>query len=283
MCACAAGPLVTISNHLESLGFGDAPDYDLLHACLDRMSNEPAVQVTSVSAGSLMGSLDDDYPLPAPAYRPPAASAMPARAALTTSVQPGSQASTQTPDSIPSFAMFEPSNGHHRADGGAAALGHAVGAGFGVSLYPPDTNGSAQPVFVADTPRSPPEETDLLYGDLPGVSAAPPLPLGPPPALLPSPFLPMPKPMPMAQAATLSGPAAKTVAARPGQPWRATMCLGNHSLSNTAALVCSPPCSSLCVPYPGLQGYHQPSILCRGRPAGHRLLRLPASCLGALH
>ncbi len=239
-CAYAAGPLVTISNHLEGLGFEDAPDYNFLHACLDRLSNEPAALATSVSAGSLMGSLEDDYPLPAPTYSLPAASALPARAALASSVQPGSQARTHTPDSIPSFAMSEPMNGHHRADGGAALRGHAIGAGFGIGMYSGDMNGRAQPVFIADTPRSPPEETDLLYGDLLGVSdAPPPLPAGPPPALLPSPFIAMPKAMPVAQSATLSSQAAPNGASRPGQSRRQLhLCLITNAQSCRPCTLC---------------------------------------------
>ena len=163
-----------------------------------------------------MGSLDDDYPLPTAAYAPPAAS-MPARAAPSGAALPGSQASTQTPDSIPSFAMSEPMNGHHGPGGGAASQGHGPGVGFGTGLYPGFANGGAQPLIVADTPRSPPEETDLLYSDLPGVNDAPPLPAGPPPAVLPSPFILVPKAMSSAQPATLSGPAAHDVVAQAGQ------------------------------------------------------------------
>ncbi len=200
---------------------------------------------TSVSAGSLMGSLDDDYPLPAPAYSLPAASALPARAALASSVQPGSQAWTHTPDSIPSFAMSEPMNGHHRADSGAVRSSQAIGAGFGIGMYSGDMNGCAQPVFIADTPRSPPEETDLLYGDLPGVSDAPPLPAGPPPALLPSPFIPMPKARPMAQSATLSSQAAQNGAARPGQPRRLDLPVSDQHSTKTVAA--APSASSPCL------------------------------------
>ena len=250
---------MTISNHINGLGFEDAPDYGFLHACLDRLSNQPAVLVTSVSAGSLMGSLEDDYPLPAPAYGLPTASAMPARAALATSMQPGSQAPTHTPDSIPSFAMSEPMNGHHRADGGAAMRGHVAGAGFGIGLYPGAMNGGSQPVFIADTPRSPPEEADLLYGDLPGVSNAPPLPAGPPPALLPSPFLPMPMATPVAQSANPSSQAAQTVAARPGQPCR---CILGCGLSEMNSDRCPVSCMFLCCA--SLPAYGCILPLCRG-------------------
>lgn len=216
LCTHAAGPLVNMSNHLMGLGFEDAPNYDFLHSCLDSLTDVHAVLPGSASAGSLMGSLDDDYPLPAATFALPAPS-MPLRLAPATVAQPGSQTSTQTPDSIPSFAMSEPMNGHPRTDPGAAVQGRVTGAGFGFGLYSGDANGSAQHMFIADTPRSPPEETDLLYGDLPGISDAPPLPAGPPPAILPSPFLRMPKAMPAAQQATLSSQPAHDEAARGGQ------------------------------------------------------------------
>ena len=171
---------------------------------------------TSSSAGSLMASLDDDYLLPAAVYALPAPS-MPARFAPVSAAPPGSQASTQTPDSIPSFAMSEPMNGHDKPDGRAALQGHVIDSGFGIGLFPGNANGSAQHVFIADTPRSPPEETDLLYGDLPGISDAPPLPVGPPPAVLPSPFIRMPMAMPVAQPAILSSQSAHEDGARASQ------------------------------------------------------------------
>ena len=195
-----------ISNHLARLSFADAPDYGFLRVCLDRLA-VPAKLPASASAGSLMPELDGYLP----AY------SLPARTAALASGAPGSHASVQTPDSIPDFLTSEPANGHHLPEGGAIPPSRSFDAGFGAGLHLGDGNG-VHSIFIADTPRSPPEESDLLYDDLPGVSSAPPsLPVGTPPAAaLPSPLVMMPMAKPAAQQAQFGGQTLQEAAGHQG-------------------------------------------------------------------
>ena len=206
----STGPLVEISKHLAGLSFADAPDYEFLHGCLHRLTDAQAKPRAAASGRSLMPALDG-YPLPP--------HSLSGRTAAPASVAAGSHASLRAPDLIPSFLTFEAVNGHHLPDVGTIAPSSTLGAAPGAGLYPGGDANGVQPVFIADTPRSPPEESDLLYDDLPGVRSAPP-PLSaesPPSATLPSPIIMMPVGKPSGQHADHRNEATQEAARQRGE------------------------------------------------------------------